>query len=75
MAKGKDDLEAHKFVANLIPGVTLINELAGTRNYEVPKAGVSLEGVFQEMENNKDRLHITDWAITNTTLEEVRLGG
>ncbi len=39
----------------------------------VPKEAVSLEKVFQMMEENKERLNITDWAITNTTLEEVFL--
>lgn len=34
---------------------------------------MSLESVFELMETHKRDLHITDWAITNTTLEEVFL--
>lgn len=40
---------------------------------QVPKNAISLESVFQEMETHKKALHISDWAITNTTLEEVFL--
>ncbi len=32
-----------------------------------------MDVVFEQFETNKERLHITDWAITNTTLEEVFL--
>jgi hypothetical protein len=45
----------------------------GTRNYQIPKGIVTLDQVFEWMETNKDELHITDWAITHTTLEEVFL--
>jgi len=73
VARGRSDAEADQFIRELIPQCELINELAGTRNYEVPKSAVTLESVFKAMEENKDRLGITDWAITNTTLEEVFL--
>eukprot|EP01118_Nematostelium_gracile_P008164 TRINITY_DN2698_c0_g1_i3.p1 TRINITY_DN2698_c0_g1~~TRINITY_DN2698_c0_g1_i3.p1 ORF type:complete len:600 (+),score=136.61 TRINITY_DN2698_c0_g1_i3:37-1800(+) len=71
--KGKSDVDADAFVRQLIPNVVLINELAGTRNYEVAKDSISLEKAFECFEREKERLHITDWAITNTTLEEVFL--
>lgn len=68
---------------SLLPGTNLLNSLAGTRNYQVPKREVALDKVreyfvvnlqvFEEFENVKEKLHITDWAITNTTLEEVFL--
>lgn len=57
-------MPADRFVRELLPGISLINELAGTRNYQVPKSSVSLERVFQAMESKKDELNITDWAIT-----------
>eukprot|EP01117_Protostelium_nocturnum_P005730 TRINITY_DN2068_c0_g1_i1.p1 TRINITY_DN2068_c0_g1~~TRINITY_DN2068_c0_g1_i1.p1 ORF type:complete len:1746 (+),score=587.77 TRINITY_DN2068_c0_g1_i1:107-5344(+) len=73
VGRGENDAPAHEFLMNLIPQAVLLNELAGTRNYEVPKESISLETVFREMETHKEELKITDWAITNTTLEEVFL--
>jgi len=73
VARGMSDQPAHEFIKKLIPEAILLNELAGTRNYEVSKEHVTLEAVFKAMEENKDKLNITDWAITNTTLEEVFL--
>lgn len=55
----------------LCPNATLINKLSGTRAYQLPKGSVQLDKIFLEMERNKERLQITDWALTNTTLEEV----
>src|SRR5689334_15129886 len=37
VSKGQSAEPAHNFVNKLIPGITLMNELAGTRNYQVPK--------------------------------------
>ncbi|PRP80817.1 ABC transporter A family member 2 isoform 2 [Planoprotostelium fungivorum] len=71
--RGEDDLVADGFIRQMIPQVILINELAGTRNYEVPRTAIQLSEIFSQMESNKERLNITDWAITNTTLEEVFL--
>jgi len=71
VSKGNSAEPAHNFVNKLMPGITLINELAGTRNYQVPKDSVTLANVFESMESEKEKLNITDWAITNTTLEEV----
>jgi len=73
VSKGNKEEPADEFVHKLVPGAILLNELAGTRNYNVPKEGVFLDSIFDEFEKNKERLHITDWAITNTTLEEVFL--
>lgn len=73
VAKGHTQEPVEKFVKRVLPGASLLNSLAGTRNYQVPKGDVTLEKVFEEFEGNKEKLHITDWAITNTTLEEVFL--
>eukprot|EP01117_Protostelium_nocturnum_P005789 TRINITY_DN2086_c0_g1_i1.p1 TRINITY_DN2086_c0_g1~~TRINITY_DN2086_c0_g1_i1.p1 ORF type:complete len:977 (-),score=310.06 TRINITY_DN2086_c0_g1_i1:119-3049(-) len=73
VGRGADETPAHNFIMELIPRAVLLNQLAGTRNYEVPKDSITLESIFREMESHKEELHITDWAITNTTLEEVFL--
>eukprot|EP01112_Ceratiomyxa_fruticulosa_P013038 TRINITY_DN3645_c1_g1_i2.p1 TRINITY_DN3645_c1_g1~~TRINITY_DN3645_c1_g1_i2.p1 ORF type:complete len:881 (-),score=186.76 TRINITY_DN3645_c1_g1_i2:11-2653(-) len=65
------EAEAHKFLLSLAPQSVLLNSIAGTRNYEVPKEGVSLGALFQAFEGNKERLGIHDWGVSLTTLEEV----
>ena len=64
---------AIQFVQKLLPDATLINSLAGTRNYEVPTGAVSLSALFKEMEAHKAELGIKDWGIAQTTLEDVFL--
>jgi ABC-type multidrug transport system ATPase subunit len=73
VAKGYDQEPVDQFIKQIAPSAVLLNSLSGTRNYQVPKKSVTLDQVFQAMETNKLSLHITDWAITNTTLEEVFL--
>ncbi|EFA86292.1 hypothetical protein PPL_00079 [Heterostelium album PN500] len=65
------ETEAQKFLFQQIPQANLLNALAGTFNYEVPRNSVELSTLFSEFEQNKERLHITDWGISNSTLEEV----
>jgi len=73
-AKYYDDPElVEAFVQRILPNSILVNHLSSTRNYQVPKEIVALDRVFEAIENERERLHITDWAITNTTLEEVFL--
>lgn len=73
VAKGTTQKPADSFVREIAPGAILLNHLAGTRNYQVSKDSISLRKAFEELDKNKERLNITDWAITNTTLEEVFL--
>jgi len=67
------EMAAHEFVMRLVPQAQFLNALAGTRNYELPRGAFRLRDVFAAMERHKEELHITDWAIMNTTLEEVFL--
>jgi ABC-type multidrug transport system ATPase subunit len=57
----------------LFPSATLLSEpIAGTAQYEVSKEDVDLAVVFQTLEDEATRsaLFISDWAITETTLDE-----
>eukprot|EP01133_Synstelium_polycarpum_P002507 gene2507-2861_t len=65
------EAEAQKFLHSQIPSANLLNALAGTFNYEVPRTSVELSVLFAAFEQNKERLHISDWGISNSTLEEV----
>jgi len=62
-----------KFMQIITPGAILLNSLAGTSNFEVPSQSVKLSKVFAEMESKREEFKITDWGISNTTLEEVVL--
>ena len=57
----------------MAPDSTILNSLAGTSNYEIPKNSVKLSKFFSEVEGKKESVGITDWGISNTTLEEVFL--
>jgi len=65
--------EVIDFVRQLMPHSTLRDELNGTANWYVPKEGLKLSHVFRELEGAKQRLSISAWALSNTTLEEVFL--
>ncbi len=49
-----------------------INSINKTRKYCIPKASdTSISNLFSKMENMKKELHIREWGLTMTTLEEV----
>ena len=62
------------FVTGMFPSATLINEpLGGVSKYEVDRKEVVLSQVFAAIEGAKEDLRISDWGLTETTLEEVFL--
>ena len=67
--------EVHDFIDKLFPvGKKRFADTFGTQvKYVIKRDNVVLWKVFEEFEKNKDRLKISDWAITETTLEEVFL--
>jgi ABC-type multidrug transport system ATPase subunit len=65
--------EAEHLLLTLAPEATMLNSISGTANYEVPKEQVKLSQFFSEFEKHKEECGITDWGISNTTLEEVFL--
>ncbi|KAJ6248938.1 atp-binding cassette transporter subfamily a abca [Anaeramoeba flamelloides] len=69
----KHQNKVEQFVNRLFPNATILNSLAGTTNYEIPKDDVVLSDIFQIMEEEKDKVGILDWGISQTTLEEVFL--
>jgi ABC-type multidrug transport system ATPase subunit len=56
-----------KFVANIAPSAEPLNNTGVQCTFEIPTASVRLSSLFKEMEANKERLAITDWAISNTS--------
>jgi len=57
----------------LIPTATLVEKFAGNATYHLPMAGIAISELFQLMEEKKDEVGITDWGITQTSLEDVFL--
>uniref|UniRef100_A0A6B2L2M0 ABC transporter domain-containing protein n=1 Tax=Arcella intermedia TaxID=1963864 RepID=A0A6B2L2M0_9EUKA len=65
--------ETKKFVFEIAPKAIQLNSLAGTQNFEIPKNSIKLSKIFKVIEKEKEKRHITDWGLSNTTLEEVFL--
>lgn len=62
------------FLVKNWPSATLLNEpIAGSMKLEILASEVKLSTCFRIMEANREELKITDWGITETTLEEVFL--
>jgi len=59
------------FVKHLLPKAYILREFNGSFVYQVPCEGFEAEKLFIEMEKNKDRLKISDWGISQCSLEDV----
>ncbi|OUM68606.1 hypothetical protein PIROE2DRAFT_32023, partial [Piromyces sp. E2] len=66
--------ELKAFVQNLLPSDhKAVRDLASTSIYEfIPTKGL-ISKLFEELENNKEKFGITDWGISQSSLEEVFL--
>ena len=63
----------HEYVLSRFPSALLLSEpIAGTSQYEIHRSEVVLSDVFARMEDEAvvEKYSITDWAITETTLDE-----
>ena len=69
----KHEAAATAFVMKLMPGAALRDSINGVATFDVPKANVVMSKLFAQMESNKQELHIKDWGLSHTTLEEVFL--
>jgi ATP-binding cassette subfamily A (ABC1) protein 3 len=66
--------EAKQFVAATFPGAVIVDEHATMLNYEIPKNSISrLSAAFRTMEQAKQKLQIVDYALSQSTLEQVFL--
>ncbi|KAJ3079588.1 hypothetical protein HK102_003684 [Quaeritorhiza haematococci] len=65
---------ACSYVESLLPpGFSKIDNFATNIVYEFPAAPGAVARIFEEMEANKVKHGITDWGLSQTTLEEVFL--
>jgi len=68
-----EGVDAPFFVSQLLPAAKLVDHIGGNYTYQVPKAGVTISELFESMEANRNKYAITDWSVTQTTLEDVFL--
>ena len=61
-----------QFVSATFAGAVVVDEQATMLNFEVPRSSIaSLSQAFRTMETHKDRLGIVDYALCQSTLEQV----
>ena len=67
--------EIHKrvksFVKHLLPRAELITDFNGNFMYLIPTAGFNASRVYKEFEQNKRKLKIADWGLSQSTLDDV----
>jgi len=59
------------FVEQTFKGSELKESHAGRLKYEIPQQDISLSAIFSAMEENKPRLNISDYAVSQSTLEQI----
>ena len=63
-----------QFVNATFPGATIVDEHSTMINFEIPKTSISkLSVAFRTMESEKANLQIADYALSQSTLEQVFL--
>ena len=60
-----------EFVAQLIPKSELMSDFNGNFVYLIPTEGFNASFVYTQITKNQKRLHIADWGLSQTTLEDV----
>ncbi|CAI2381584.1 unnamed protein product [Moneuplotes crassus] len=59
------------FIFKLLPNVSLLQEFNGNFIFQIPIEGFDAIKLFSEMEKNKRSLQISDWGISQCSLEDV----
>ena len=64
---------ASRFVTGAIPGAKMIGDFNNTATFMIPSGSVRLSSVFETMKAPPDEAGILDWALRQTSMEEVFL--
>lgn len=59
------------FVMQLCRSMRLVSQIATTRAYTLPKAGIQVSRLFEMLEGHKVEYGIREWGLTQTSLDEV----
>eukprot|EP01028_Stygiella_incarcerata_P004400 TRINITY_DN1960_c0_g1_i1.p1 TRINITY_DN1960_c0_g1~~TRINITY_DN1960_c0_g1_i1.p1 ORF type:complete len:888 (+),score=242.32 TRINITY_DN1960_c0_g1_i1:206-2869(+) len=62
-----------RFIHATIPSVREVTSFGGHAEYQVPAGSVKISSLFERFDEKKKELGITDWGISNTSLEDVFL--
>jgi hypothetical protein len=60
-----------KFLKDLSPEARLVDHHATMFNYEIPMHNITLGLLFDQVERVKEELNILDYAVSQTTLEQI----
>ena len=61
------------YVLSILPKARIITNFAGNVTFEVAKESIVCSKLFMQMETNKEKHGIKDWALSQTSLEDVFL--
>eukprot|EP01113_Clastostelium_recurvatum_P022760 TRINITY_DN2727_c0_g1_i3.p1 TRINITY_DN2727_c0_g1~~TRINITY_DN2727_c0_g1_i3.p1 ORF type:complete len:854 (+),score=218.34 TRINITY_DN2727_c0_g1_i3:132-2693(+) len=67
------DNDVIEFVQNMFPFARISERFPGYVTFQVPRAGLVVSDLFEKMEAARQRVHIDDWGISQTSLEDVFL--
>jgi ATP-binding cassette subfamily A (ABC1) protein 2 len=65
--------ETEEWILKAFPSATLMSHVNQTYHYEIATETSSLGDMFEMMEENKEKYQVTDYSISQTTLEQVFL--
>eukprot|EP00004_Rigifila_ramosa_P026391 TRINITY_DN818_c0_g1_i1.p1 TRINITY_DN818_c0_g1~~TRINITY_DN818_c0_g1_i1.p1 ORF type:complete len:1668 (-),score=437.00 TRINITY_DN818_c0_g1_i1:51-5054(-) len=60
-----------RFLEQTFPGARMLEAHGGQVKYDVPKQALTLSGIFAKIEAERERLQIIDYAVCQTTLEQI----
>lgn len=64
-------IELTNFMSQVFPSAHLLSENGGLLTYQIKKEDMKMGVAFTMLEENKKRLHIEDYQISQPTLEQV----
>ena len=62
-----------EFILNTFPGSMLLSEHGSTLDYHLLGGHLTYSEIFEILEQKKEDLHITDYGVNQTTLEQIFL--
>lgn len=60
-----------EFVKTVLPKSVLLTKFNGNFSFQVPLEGLEVSNIFEIFEKNKEELLISDWGISQSSLEDV----
>ena len=60
-----------EFIQKILPKAVLLSTFNGNFSFQVPLEGLEVSTIFEILENKKSELMISDWGISQSSLEDV----